>query len=263
MTEILVAPVSSALKFKEELEKEKALRREAEEKLEKEKALRKEVAEKLEKETFAREFMKENEELKAQLRRMQKVQILNARAQLTRKEEELQNLGLEERPAKPAGAEMVGGSHDEDGREVHRIVKSALTESCLNQLRESCPPHLRWAEVISLKKIINNPTFTILQDEEGATPSKSRYGKGVMKKYKLYPHIKIGNGTGYLRWVVGDETHYLCGSGDKNGAGSIKSFVTNKCEALNGHGHTNWSASSCRYVGHALYYGLGDLIKSA
>ena len=229
----------------------------------KEKALRKEVAEKLEKETFAREFMKENEELKAQLRRMQKVQILNARAQLTRKEEELQNLGLEERPAKPAGAEMVGGSHDEDGREVHRIVKSALTESCLNQLRESCPPHLRWANVISLKKIINNPTFTILQDEEGATPSKSRYGKGVMKKYKLYPHIKIGHGTGYLRWVVGDETHYLCGSGDKNGAGNIKSFVTNKCEALNGHGHTNWSASSCRYVGDALYYGLGDLIKSA
>ena len=68
MKEVLTAPLACALKFKEELEKEKALRREAEEKLEKEKALRREAEEKLEKEkALRREAEEKSEKEKARL----------------------------------------------------------------------------------------------------------------------------------------------------------------------------------------------------
>ena len=206
MTEILVAPVASALKLKEE-----------------------------------------NEELKAQLRR-EREEKEELKAQLRRKEEEDE-------------AEMVEGSHEEEGREVHRIVKSALTESCLNQLRESCSPHLRETNEDILKKIINNPTFTILQDEGGAIPSQSKYGKfPVMKKYKLYPRIRKGCGTGYLRWENQDTTYYLVGS-----EGKILCAKTNKITEKKKTGHLahDPAPGMHRVVGKALYYGLEDLIKSA
>ena len=211
MTEILVAPVACALKLKEELEKEKALRREAEENLEGkadtaavEAAAPTPVVDDVDSEL--------EEEMKGQVERIH--------------------------------------------QKISRITR--LSCSSINHLSKKYDSdHLPipGRAINELKLIINNPTLTILQEEEGARPSQSYLGKGDVKKCKVYPHIKSYHGTGYLRWVVGDTTYYLCGSD-----GRIKNVKTCEIEALKGKGHHNtkvmWG------VGEALYYGLEDLIKS-
>ena len=216
MTEILVAPVASALKLKEELEKEKALRKDLEEELKKAK------------QHYTEEMKKKDEQL---------TKIYGLQHERTKEEHS-------------------------DEKVLSTKGKMSLKESCLKALTVTIGALGEDAEAIpgymnEINNIINNPTFTILQEEEGARPSRSSLGKGVMRKCVLYPDITSFHGTGYLRWVVGDTTHYLCGSD-----GCIKKVKTECLENLLGKGHSNWPKSSRTYVGAPLYYGL-KLILSA
>ena len=219
MTEILVAPVASALKIKEELETQK--QRHAEE-------MKKKDEELAERDELYKELKKENGELKALL---------------TRKEEEDE-------------AEMVGGSHEEEGREP-LDWKVALTESCLNQLKENT--EATEGDEEELLSILNNPTFTILQDEEGVRPSTSLLGEGVMKKCRVYPRIEKSSGTGYLRWECDDNTYYLSGGERILYAETDK--ITEKRKTRSGTSLDHWTWKGKGRFAKALYYGLEDLIN--
>ena len=178
----------------------------------------------------------ENEELKKKNGEL--------KALLTRKEEEDE-------------AEMVGGSHEEEGREP-LDWKVVLTESCLNQLKENT--EATEGDEEELLSILNNPAFTILQDEEGARPSTSSLGKAPdMKKCRVYPRIEKSSGTGYLRWECDDNTYYLAGDGRILYAKTDKITEKRKTGSRSRLDHLTWKGK--RRFAKALYYGLEDLIN--
>ena len=145
---------------------------------------------------------------------------------------------------------------EEEGREP-LDWKVTLTESCLNQLKENT--EAREGDEEELLSILNNPTFTILQDEEGVIPSPSPLGEGVMKKCRVYPRIKKSSGTGYLRWVVKDITYYL--PSDEGILYSKTDKITEKRKTRSSTrlDHLTWKGKG-RFA-KALYYGLEDLIN--
>ena len=119
-------------------------------------------------------------------------------------------------------------------------------------MNENTTREKRERDLTELKQIINNPTLTILQNEEGAKPSESFHGLAKVKKCKVYPGIDKWHGTGYLRWLVKDNKYYLTGS-----SGVIFSAKTNKITEKKTDGNLNHlrSKDMCR-VGRALYNGL-------
>jgi hypothetical protein len=118
----------------------------------------------------------------------------------------------------------------------------------LNDTEKTIP-----GDVVGLKKITNNPTFTILEDEEGAKPTSSHLGMEGVKKCHVCPWIDGGSGTGYLRWVVGDSTYYLSGA-----AGVIYSAKTNKItdRKVDTHNLNHVRSKDMCRVGRALYQAL-------
>ena len=91
-------------------------------------------------------------------------------------------------------------------------IKSKLDEELNNTARK-----IHWKETTleeekkdqvildSIFRADDSGNFTILSQEEGAVKACSGLGK-----YKVYPkHGDVWHGTGYLRWVIGEDTFYL------------------------------------------------------
>ena len=130
-------------------------------------------------------------------------------------------------------------------------------------MNENTTREKRERDLTELKQIINNPTLTILQNEEGSVSAPGPSGqsvtvaqptaalraavgcKSVIKKCRVCPWLEKGGGTGYLRWVVGDTTHYLAGHGG-DGSGTIYKITPT--------GHVR--LKDMLRVGRSLYNGL-------
>ena len=142
--------------------------------------------------------------------------------------------------------------HAEEKEDTSASLRVAgLYDRCcriLNDTEKTIP-----GDVVGLKKITNNPTFTILEDEEGAKPTSSHLGMEGVKKCHVCPWIDGGSGTGYLRWVVGDSTYYLSGA-----AGVIYSAKTNKItdRKVDTHNLNHVRSKDMCRVGRALYQAL-------
>tara|TARA_B100001094_G_C18101819_1_gene756187 strand:+ start:211 stop:669 length:459 start_codon:yes stop_codon:yes gene_type:complete len=125
--------------------------------------------------------------------------------------------------------------------------KRCFSEICEEQYTLHENHKKKDTDLEKLREITNNPTFTILQDEEGARPSSSDYGKGKIKKCKVDPTLNSSSGTGYLRWIIGDTTWYLAGHKD----GVIHSVKTTEITKL-----PHPVPTDMRRIGRALYKGL-------
>lgn len=182
MTEILVAPVASALKLKEELEKEKALRREAEEKLEKEKALRREAEEKWEKEKALRREAEEKSEVHTSVEKARTTEV-----------------DKEKKVSLYLRRNSCGLTEEEKLSSIEKM-----------RMRSDVPEK----GVTHIKKVMENPTFTVLYRERRHIPTESPLGKGDKPKCKLYPDVFRREGmcgTAYIRWEQNGLVYYIAG----------------------------------------------------
>jgi len=163
-------------------------------------------------EALVRELMKKNEVAEDRIKELEE-ELKKKDEELKKKDEELVARSMQT-PATPGVAVSE--------RSVRRQLplQPTLTEeeklSSIEKMRTVYDNPERGERYI--KKVMENPTFTVLYREEGHIRAKSYLGKRDKPKCSLYPEVfrkEGGCGTAYMRWEEGpasDPTvYYMAG----------------------------------------------------